>query len=170
MTLDNIRTNGSSPGASPLAFAVSLVAFVIAGCSGYERLAPDTLDKDYTVRGIRWNTGSVTLVFMKAYDHQGKLAVCGAYTATKHTDLTGEGTRQFFNTANMYIGEERIGSLSFTDSVSPTRVRWVDQGDKIRVTNASEQANCVKTGKDWKESYDDDPILFKGPTRITVQM
>lgn len=162
----------NSPSLRPIcvAVAVSLVACLFAGCSGYERLAPDTLDNDYTVRGIRWTSSTITLVFMKAYNHQGKLAICGAYTATKHADLAGEGVRQFIDTANMYIGEERIGPLSFTDSVSPSKIRWVVQGNEVIVTHSSEPANCVMTGKDWKETYGREPIDFKGPKRITVQM
>ena len=143
---------------------------VLTGCSGYEKLAQDTLDKDYTVRGIRWTAGTTTLVFMKAFDNQGKLAICGAYTASNHADLVGEAVRQFFGTANMYIGEERIGSLSFTNSVPWRGVKWVVRGDEVIVTESSEPANCVKTGKDWKEPYGNDPITFQGPKRITVQM
>ena len=146
------------------------LSVLIVGCSGYEKLQQDTLDKDYTVRGINWTSGEVTLIFMKAFDNQGKLAICAAYTGSKHTDLSGLGTRQFFDTANMYIGEERIGPLSFTDLVPWRAVRLVVQGDEIVVTESKESANCVQTGKDWKESYGADPITFRGPKRVTVQM
>lgn len=153
-----------------LAVAVALGVGLLAGCSGYEKLAQDTLDKDYTVRVINWTTGMTTLVFMKAFNTQGKLAICGAYTASKHADLSGQAVRQYFDTANMYIGEERIGPLSFTDSVRWRGVKWVVSGDEVVVTGSSEPANCVKTAKDWKESYGNGPIVFKGPGRITVQM
>lgn len=150
--------------------AVLAAIMILAGCSGYEKLAQDTVDKDYTVRGIKWTSGTTTLIFMRAFNNQGKLAICGAYTASKHADLAGEAVRQFFDTANMYIGEERIGPLSFTNSVPWRGVKWVVRDDEIIVTESSEPANCVVTGKDWKEPYGRDPITFQGPTRITVQM
>ena len=53
--------------------AIPAMAVLLAGCSGYEDLAQDTLAKDYTVRGIRWTAGTTTLVFMKAFNNQGKL-------------------------------------------------------------------------------------------------
>ena len=156
----------------PVGFAAMLFLGlgVLTGCAGYEKLAQDTLDKDYTVRGIRWTDGKTTLIFMKAFNDQGKLAICGAYTGSQHADWSSRGDKQYFDTANMYIGEERIGPLSFTNTVPWRGVKWRLQDDEIVVTDTNESANCVRTGKDWKDSYASDPITFKGPKRIRVEI
>jgi hypothetical protein len=170
MTTDKNRMNTPLLRPMRLAVAVTLGVGLLAGCSGYEKLGQEALDEDYTVDGIRWTSGTTTLIFMKASNNQGKLAICGAYTASGHADLSGEAVRQFMGTASMYIGEERIGPMSFTNQISWPGAKLARQGDKIIVRESSESANCVKTGKDWNESYGKELIKFKGPSRITVQM
>ena len=153
-----------------LVSCIAGTAMFLAGCTAYEKLASDQLDGDYTVSGVRWTNGRTTLIFMKAYEHEGRLAVCSAYTGTAHSDWNSQGDRQYFDTANIYIGDERIGPLSFSNTVSWADVKLMTRGEEIVVTRSDEAANCVLTDKKWKAAYGTEPISFQGPSRIRVEI
>ena len=60
---------------------------VMAGCTGYERLAQQPIDQTYTVNGINWTNSDSTLVFLRAFENAGQLAICGAYTGSSDSSF-----------------------------------------------------------------------------------
>lgn len=53
---------------------------VLAGCAGYERIAQQPIDQTYATSAINWTNSERTLVFLRAFEIDGRLVVCGAYT------------------------------------------------------------------------------------------
>lgn len=147
---------------------VATVLAALAGCSGYESMAQKPIDRDYTVSGIKWGSGGITLVMFKAFENNGNLALCGAYTGWSAGDLQSRANRQMFDTSNIYIGAERIGPMSFMQPILMRQIDWKVESDQIIVTKSQKTANCVRTDKPWQDRYASQNITWQGPKRIVV--
>lgn len=135
----------------------------LAGCSNYENLSKQPVDENYAVSGVGWTSGETTVVMLKAFKSGDKLALCGAFTGTAYGDAHTQLTRQYFNRANIVIGDEEIGNMAFTNMVPRSTLTIKKKADIYVVTESLEMANCVKTKRPWKADYLRKEITYKGP-------
>jgi hypothetical protein len=128
---------------------IVVLAALLAGCaalSPYDRI--DTREVDGTYRKIAfainssggWRSSTNVAVFIKTFESNGKLGICGYYMAggssSAYVDLIGVSMASPDSTLS--LGGEVVGNLGF-----------------LRL-NGSERdaiANCVVARADWRPSY-----------------
>lgn len=137
----------------------------LAGCSGYESMAQKPIDRDFKLYHLNWTSGTSNAVVIAAFKDEGRVALCAAYT-TDMGNFESQASRQYFNTSNIYIGEERIGPMSFMNSIEISS-RKADP-DKAVAALLSIKANCVRTSREWENRFATENVSWKGPRRITV--
>jgi hypothetical protein len=146
---------------------------VLAACTGYERLAQQPIDQTYTVNVINWTNSDSTLVFLRAFEEDGQLAICGAYTGKSDSTFNSQANRQLFDTANIFIGDERIGPMSFMqpipmDIMLTLQTRLAATVGNSKLLKSKSLANCVRTKNSWRDAYSSEEISWQGPHRIVV--
>ena len=118
-------------------------ALLVAGCvSSTEPASGQTIDRTYKVDGFRWDSGTTVYVLLKAYDADGKVGVCGAWSArggsatisNLHTDVLAAGILTI-------DGERLLQGLNFLAEHGP-------EGELVGKTS-----NCVVVDKPWKKSF-----------------
>ena len=143
------------------------LAAALAGCSGYESLSPRPIDQDFSLYTLNWTTGNKTAVALAAFKDEGRVTLCGAYT-TDIGNFEKQANRQYFNTSNIYIGEERIGPMSFVNSIQIPQLMLLQDPGKVAVVLSSLKANCVRTKVEWEARFAAEKVNWKGPRRIVV--
>lgn len=161
--------NGSRAGKSGITKGLGsliVMSTMLVGCAGYESLSKQSVDEGFTVLGLSWASGNSTLIVLKAFESDDRLAVCGSRTASGGGDAHAQLEQQFFNQASVVIGEEDIGPLAFVSSVPRSGLEVREEMDRYVATQWSGNANCVRTKLPWKESYLEKAISYKGPSRV----
>jgi hypothetical protein len=129
-------------------FTLVAIALVLAGCAGspYNSIGTETADQSYRTLVLTaqssggWRSPTTISLFIKAFESNGKLGLCGYYTtsgsSSAYTDLVGNMLAS--NDSQLQIGGEVVGSLRF--------LRWnPSQRDAV--------ANCVEARAAWDPSY-----------------
>jgi hypothetical protein len=142
------------------------VSILLVGCTGYESLSKQSVDESFTVLGLSWAGGNSTLIVLKAFESDNRLAVCGSRTASGGSDVHAQLEQQFFDRASVVIGEEDIGPLSFVSRVPKSGLEVREEMDRYVAAQWSGNANCVRTKLPWKENYLEKAISYKGPSRV----
>lgn len=140
---------------------------ILAGCAGYEAVASRSIDDKFELYAFTWTSGTVTAVALSAFEDDGRLALCGAYTSDIGS-FDKQKTRQYFDTSNIYIGEDRVGPMSFANSISVSHRHFAQDPDEIPNVLSAHKANCVRTKTAWETRFANEKISWKGPRRIVV--
>ena len=143
-----------------------VVSVLIAGCTGYEKIPKQAVDKKYTLLGLNRQKGESTLVVLKAFKSDDRLAVCGSRTRSGGSDVHAQLEQQFFTRASVVIGEEEIGPIGFINQVSRSGLEIEENAAGYEVKQWPGKARCVRTKMPWNDSYRKKSIDFKGPERV----
>lgn len=150
-------------------FVGSLITLSVltAGCTGYERISKQTVDENYTVLALNWQQGESTLIVLKAFENEDRLAVCGSRTRSGGSDFHAMLEEQFFNQASVVIGGEDIGPLGFINQVPRSGLEIEEEKAGYVVKQWSGMASCVRTEMPWQDDYLEAAIDFRGPERVS---
>ncbi len=143
------------------------VLSLAAACAGYEPLQPQPLDQDYRYLKLNWTSGKTTLIALRAFEHEGNLSVCGAYTTDIGT-FERQIRRKYFDTTNLFIGEDRIGPMSFTREITVPELKMMQDAETVPSAIRALKANCVRTTRPWEARYESEELGIRGPSRIVV--
>jgi hypothetical protein len=121
-----------------------LLPAIAAGLSACGTPLPDsTVDSSYVFVGMEWQGGGGVYVSIKTFDDQGKVALCGAYSAYNEDD-----PRDAFAAlalANMYV---RLGDKIIANNIEFfNHVAFHDGQAPLG------QSACKRTRIDWKTEY-----------------
>lgn len=142
----------------------------LTGCqsshSDYTALRSEHTDDTYQRIDIPLQrTGPFTYVnriptYYKLFEHEGKLAVCGAYILTIKQTCNAALARRWYDGATFYANGKRIGPGEFFERSSPS-----DAGGPY-------DAQCVLTNETWQPSLAVSPRLsYQGiPVSVTCQL
>jgi hypothetical protein len=123
----------------------------LAGCTTAVSVGTDTIDPRYSVGGGQWSSGGGITIAARAFERNGVAVICGAWTMDRQSVVTSELNEEVMQAGSVYLGDDRaVQNLSF--------MRMVPYSDNI----ASEQANCVATGRPWKADY------VAAPARVRI--
>jgi len=152
--------------AAKAAFGVTTLA-VLAGCSSYERLPQQSVDGDYTVFSVTGGGhGDLKLFLLKAFEDDGKTALCGGFTSGVSAISTNLGY-DWANVSQIYLDDVKLGNADFMAAM-PVYLRVGDDPKEIWTELARKKptTNCVRTEVDWQPSFLDAKFERKGPNRI----
>ncbi len=121
-----------------------LVALVTAGCvTATSPLSAGKIDESYTVGGGQWVEGGTIYVIAKTFEHQGNVAVCGAWTRQTSTARTTNYDYDVIQTGVLQIdgsyilqGFDRFPEISYARDITGSR------------------ADCLITDRAWDPAYD----------------
>ena len=142
-----------------------LSAAVLAAVTGCTQMStaslPDArVDDTYHARYWTWTNGQQITFAIKAFEHQGKVALCGARAESPGGDVH---TRTFNDRAlqTLYVtmgGEVLLNDISF-----------FRKGSYVADAPPNGNAACVLTDRRWSEFYDGvPPELEAAKTRFRV--
>ena len=165
------RNNGSRPAAVFGAAALLVVSALLAGCSdGYEKISAQPYDTDYEVFSVLSRAGNLDVFLIKAFESDGKVALCGAYTLGTSTFST-IGSRRWADASLVYIEDTKIGTASFMTQMP---IYGFKQGEDpkalfLALQEKSPSLPCVRSRVPWKAEYGSAKIERRGPNRIRVE-
>ena len=138
------------------------LAALLTGCaalSPYEQIGTRKADRDYrklefSVHGSGGASGVMPVaVFIKAFPSNGRLALCGYYTASGGGAMTDLLARMLANNDSVLeINNETVGNLSFL----------YPNAKGVGETDAT--ANCVLARPGWKPDYATGPLRLSMPS------
>ena len=143
------------------------LSVLTAGCTGYERISKQTVDENYTVLALNWQKGESSLIVLKAFNSEDRLAVCGSRTRSGGSDVHAQLEQQFFDRASVTIGGEDIGPLGFISQVPRSGLEIKEEKAGYLVKQWSGKASCVRTEMPWQDDYLEAAIDFRGPNRVS---
>lgn len=141
---------------------------VVAACSSYEKLDQQAVDEDYQVFSVTHGRGGdLKLFLIKAFEYDGKTAMCGGFTKG-NTALSSNMGRNWADVSQVYLDDVKLGNADFLVEM-PIYLRIGDDPKEIWTKMARERpaTNCVKTDVDWRPSFEQAKFERKGPNRIT---
>jgi len=153
--------------AAKAAYGVTILA-VLAGCSSYEKLPQQSVDQDYKVFSATGGTsGDLKLFLLKAFEDDGKTALCGGFTSGASAISTNLGY-DWANVSQIYLDDVKLGNADFMTAM-PVYLKVGDDPKEIWTELARKKpvTNCVRTGVDWQPSFLDAKFERKGPNRIS---
>ena len=130
-----------------LSLAVVLVfSIFVSGCASTSKstLPGDSIDGSYSPTGMKWTNGGYIYMAVKAFEMNGKTAVCGAYL----------------------IGDDRVGEEANQEVITNGRILLADtlilrnvgffqrlpfEGDNMRLQGRP--TNCVLTSAAWRPEF-----------------
>ena len=149
---------------------LTVLSLLIAGCSGgYEELSSQPYDTDYEVFSLTSWSGQVDVFLVKAFESDGKVALCGGYTHGT-TSFSTTGNKQWAELSQVYIGDTKIGTgefmaqlpvYGFKDGEDPKAVF-------IALQEKSPTMPCVRSKIPWKSEYGSAKLQRRGVQRLTV--
>lgn len=149
--------------------AIPAVIALLAGCSSYEKLPKQSFDDEYRVFSAISFTGKTDYFFIKPYEFEGKLAMCGGYTQGG-TSFATQGSRRWADISQIYVDGSKIGNADFmvempVYGLEPGRdpkEMWLELVTKKSATR------CVKSDVDWNPKLQKAKFERKGPSSIRV--
>jgi len=125
------------------------LTILLAGCTG---LSPydliDSRQADSTYRKLAftatssggWGSATAGAIFIKTFDSNGKLGLCGFYTASGsgsgYVDLLGTSIAS--HDSALFVDDEKVGNLAFL---------------RLNASERDAMAGCVRAKVDWKPGY-----------------
>ena len=129
------------------AFFLGSLCAVVTGCAitPTERIADRTLTLDYRVSGVSWQNGGVLAVFSKAYEQDGKVSLCGAYTTDTRDGVGGNTFNDLALQAMSASIDDKliVRDLSFFNQLPFPEERGRPKGN----------ASCILTEIPWQPKY-----------------
>ncbi|MEM7507445.1 MAG: hypothetical protein AAF415_11925 [Pseudomonadota bacterium] len=129
-----------------LPFAL-ISAMVLSGCAAIttDAMPPRQVDKTFVGDGATWRDGGGILVSVKAFEEQGKVAVCGlrAQKASRSNPSVDLNPWMLQN-MRVELGDEII----FSDVGAFPNTTWVDD------QYPSGRAACFLTSTAWKPGFE----------------
>lgn len=152
--------------------AVILLGLVLlaAACSSYEKLPQQTLDGEYKIMSvISGKSGSMNIFFVKPFEVDGLVAMCGGYTRGE-SSFAKQAARNWADVSNIRLDGTEIGNASFMNEMPIYGVREsVEYSDFIEaLLEQAPTTNCVRTKVPWKPEYAGAEIERTGPNTIRV--
>lgn len=167
----NRRNSGSRPMTVFGAAAPIVISALLAGCSdGYETISAQPYDTDYEVFSVVSRAGNLDLFLIKAFESDGKVALCGGYTLGTSTFST-IGNRRWADISQVYIEDMKIGNASFMAQM-PIYGFKEGQDPKALFLTLQEKSPalpCVRSSVPWKAEYGSAKINRRGPKKIRVE-
>ena len=165
------RIAAGTPALLPGAAVLAVVAALLAGCSsGYEKISSQPYDTDYEVFSVLSSRGNLSIFLIKAFEADGKVALCGGYTKGTSSFST-MGNRRWADISHVYLGDTKIGTAEFMAQMPVYGFR--DGEDPKAMFIALQQKNpslpCVRSKVPWKAEFESAKIERRGAKRITVQ-
>ena len=128
------------------------LALGLAGCVQTEDRPGESIDDRYSVGGASWSSGAVVYVFVRTFEDQGKVGICGAWSSK-------EGGA-FNVTDNDRLLE--VGSIELLDTKVLTSLsgfnRFVDPRSAY-----GRSATCYRSSVDWRPEFNGvEPVVNFG--------
>lgn len=153
---------------NPAKVALAIVTIAtLVGCSSYEKLPQQNANRDYQVYMVTTgNGGDLTLFLIKAFEVDGKVAMCGGFTSGSSA-LAKNIDRNFADISQVYLDGTKLGNSDFLIRM-PIHFRQGDDPEEGWTRLASEEpaTNCVKTNVDWRPEFANAEIERKGPSTV----
>jgi hypothetical protein len=164
------RSAAGRLGTVPAAAALVVLSSLLAACSGgYEKLSSQPYDTDYDVFSVLSMRGNLDVFLIKAFESDGKVALCGGYTRGTSSFST-IGNRQWADISHVYIGDTKIGTAEFMAQMPVYGFK--DGEDPKAMFIALQEENpslpCVRSKVAWKAGYENAKIERRGPNRLRV--
>ena len=133
------------------------IAAGLSSCGGVS-LPESSVDSSYVFDGIEWQSGGGVYVSIKTFDDQGKVALCGVYSAGESDPQSRFGDLAL---ANMYV---QLGDKIITYNIDYFNRVAFHEG-KAPVGRAA----CKRTSTDWRPEYASfKPDAKLGKSRFTI--
>jgi len=117
------------------------IAAGLSACEGVS-LPESSVDSSYVFDGFEWQGGGGVYVSIKTFDDQGKVALCGAYSAS---ESDARGRFGDLALASMYV---QLGGKIITNNIDYfNRVAFHEGKAPIG------RAACKRTSADWKPEF-----------------
>lgn len=144
----------------------TLMLAALVGCSGYDKLPQQNVDDDYQVFLTTVGGGDLTVYLIKAFEVDGKVAMCGGFTSGSSA-LGKNIDRNFADISQVYLDGIKIGNGDFM-VVMPVHFRQGVESAEFWTRIAAEKpaTNCVKTNVDWRPEFADAEFQRKGPNSV----
>ncbi len=164
------RSAAGRLGIMPGMVALVVTLVLLAGCSGgYEKLSSQSYDTDYEVFSVLNWSGNLDVFLIKAFESEGKVALCGGYTKGT-SSFAVIGGRRWADTSQVYIGETKIGSGEFMAQMPVYGVKQDEDPKAMFIALQEKNASfpCVRSKVPWKADFENAKIERRGPNRIRV--
>ena len=123
--------------------AVCMGALATAGCVQTQKITGEKVSEEYTVGGFSWQSGSSVYVFVRTFEYNGNIAVCGAWAASQ-----GSGRSTLLN--EQVLG---AGSIALDGTLVVSGLGFFPEHRNPRAINGRQTA-CVSTDRPWKPEYE----------------
>ena len=131
----------------PVAAALAVLS-ACAGPGGPVRVSgSDTVDDRYSVSGGRFTTGGDLVVMLRAFEEEGRVGVCGAFTWTRQSAVS-----LVHNNFVQNIGVVAIGGVPLLQGVG----RFPEHPAKDDMTGVT--ARCFLTDVPWRPDFEVAPV------------
>ena len=138
--------------------AVLAACLALAACATVEPLGQERFDDRYRITGARWGPDSYLAIGYRAFEHGGKLALCGVYAPHLQVDRGFDPNEVVVIRGGLFVGETKaLYDLSRFAKASPTTRDF--RGATTR---------CLVTGLPWKPEYANATFHYEfvGPKEI----
>lgn len=143
---------------------------VLAGCSGYEKLPQQSFDEDYKVFSVTsGKSGSLNVFFIKAFESDGKVGMCGGYTRGE-SSFGKQGSRYWADISKVKIGDTQIGSAEFMNEMPLYGFRGSQDFEDFseRLLESTPTTNCVRSDVPWRAEFESMEIERTGPNKVRI--
>lgn len=131
------------------AVIAALALAIASGPAGAEFVGPG-----YAVGGGQWNTGGGIRVWVRPYQQDGRVALCGAWSTVRQAGGTIFFNREVIETGVLYIGGNRVlTDFSFMTELPEGR-------------GPGGPANCILTGEPWAAGYGPEAVEIRFPRLV----
>jgi len=141
------------------------LSIALAGCATTKTtpVADRALTLDYQLDGVSWQGGGVLGVFFKAFDQDGKVSLCGAYTTDTRRGVGGTTFNDLaLQSMSVSIDDKLIArDLSFFRKLPFPEDRRRPKGS----------ASCVVTEIPWQSTYGNSikPKIDRGRNSFVIR-
>lgn len=151
-----------------VAAMATAIATLLGACSNYESLPPQAIDREYHVLMVTVGQGDLKLFLIKAFEVDGKVAMCGGFTSGGSA-ISNNASRTFADVSQVYLDGTKIGNSDFLNMM-PVYFRQGDSPEDVWTELLAKQpaTNCVKSDIDWRPQFRDGEFESKGPSSVTV--
>ena len=149
---------------------VPAAVLVLASCSGYEKLPAESMDGNYKVFSvISGNAGSMNIFFIRLFESEGMLAMCGGYTRGE-SSFGKQGSRYWADVSKVRLGDTEIGSAEFMNEMPVYGLRDSQEFEEFvaQILEAPPATNCERSDVPWRDEFKIMEIERTGPNTITI--
>ncbi|MEM8793461.1 MAG: hypothetical protein AAGE80_17710 [Pseudomonadota bacterium] len=121
------------------AWMTALLVMVCTACNSHVPTEGANLSETYLTAGGHWNDGAIVTVMARAVEREGRLAICGAWTARRQSVLTDGLHSRIIEAGLVRVDGERI----------VTNLRFM-QRHSFAEDLRGRPANCIMTERPWQ--------------------